>query len=1538
MPSRQRHRSAALAAAAIFAWPLAAHALKRDARLGVDRAVAAQRVAAAGIGAPEPVFRVLLRVTPGTTAAEMRAAYPAVAFGSQAGPVITASAPDSALTDFESDPRVVSVQGARTFHPTLDVVRSNQSSGGKYLGTTINSAPADLANIDGTGVVVGVVDTGIDYRHADFISGGVSRIKYLWDQTDAGGAPGVVQSRVACAAHCGTEWTNAQLNASLGSGSPVRERDTNGHGTHVTGIAAGNGNAGNGTLPAGTFKGLAPKADIIFVKTDFSDAGIIDAVNYIIARAADLGKPAVVNLSLGNQIDAHDGTSNFDTGIAALAATTPVVVAMGNDGNASPHAQATVANGASIPFAVTTSGSGGTSEIDFWSGTLGSASAATYSVTVQLGGTTCGTAADGTEPPVFTCAGHPVFIYNNSASVGNPGGDTNTPNDREIYILVNDTYSGAITATLTCTNPSGCGQVDGFVFPAAEGTAFVTGGGYSVPQTLTMAAPATANNVIAVASYASKITWTDLAGSVVSYTDGQVLGDISLFSSRGPTRDGRQKPDIAAPGEGVGSAMSADSSPNAQLILKDNLHVIDQGTSMSAPVVSGILASRLQAVPTRTVAQLRAILLGNARTDSAVTSAGAVPNGTFGYGKVVSSPQPQGPPTGLTSVALGISSISWSWAGALSADVYNVYLATKTSQALSLGTQAPYVQTNLLANATYGIFVRGSGGGIEGPGAFVSTATFAAAPATPPSVTGYTSSATVTFPMCTAIPDPLSCSGYVVEASTAADFSGTLFSSATTNRALTTLKITGLVASTNYALRLGALNQNGGATYGASPSSFNTGTSLVAPVSPTLDQISTASIRFNWALGANPGGLSYFAQASTASNFSGNLFPLTVSGLSATSGALASDTSYYFRVQAIGGPYLTAGPTATLPLAPIVSTTPFLAVGLTTLTAAWSNPNQPDTLYKADLSAASDFSALLQTAYVRSGAAAFAGLTANTAYYVRAAAVGRLGAATAPVVAGSTGTAVFAPVLPGQPFSALATDGFAFTFLSGGNSAGVNYSIRVSTDPAFTTLAASAGTTSLTASFSGLISNQLYYVSVAGVNVLGSRTAFISASTATAVAAPAPAAVAVTTRNAASFGFAWAPGTLATGTSYVAQVSSSPTFSFVIASSATANAFATISGLQTNTTYYSRVQAVSLSANPNGPFLTAASGATLPNPPGAAAVPFTVVSFTSMTVSWTALPLTPSSSTAEGYRLELSTTSGFASIAASSAVAPGASSATIGGLSIATIYYARVAALSWEGLPNDLWVAGSTMTGTPALSSGTQTSGGLTLIVNPGMAALTTIRVDVPASAFPAGTAISAVTSVGVSVVGAKSNEAAGLTQFGPPTAFDLSAGGAQPAAPVRLSITYDPTQIPPDQDERRLHLWRFDPASNQWTLMPSQDDSQAHVLTAYVQHFSSFAPFFVTPGTDLSTVQVFPQPWEIGDPQSQYWASQITFSGLPGGARVRLFTLTGEQVIDGAASAAGVFTWDGSTRFGRRAASGTYFAAIEAGGAKLVRRVVVIR
>jgi subtilase family serine protease len=245
-----------------------------------------------------------------------------------------------------------------------------------------------------------------------------------------------------------------------------------------------------------------------------------------------------------------------------------------------------------------------------------------------------------------------------------------------------------------------------------------------------------------------------------------------------------------------------------------------------------------------------------------------------------------------------------------------------------------------------------------------------------------------------------------------------------------------------------------------------------------------------------------------------------------------------------------------------------------------------------------------------------------------------------------------------------------------------------------------------------------------------------------------------------------------------------------------------------------------------------------------------------------------------------------------------------------------------------------------ALSSGTVSSSGITLTLPTATVVpqLTSINVIVPPGAFPPGTPISAGVDLGASLPGAVTNEASSITPFGA-NGLILSAGGLQPTSPVSITMAYNFTLIPLGQSESHLQLWRYDTTALQWTLVPSQVDTAGHVLTAQTSHFSTFAPFFVAAGSDVSSVQVYPQPWEmIGDASNQYWASMLTLSGLPGGATVKFFTIRGELVWSGTADAGGTLFWNGNNRFGRGVASGTYYATFQNGGQTKVRRLVIIR
>jgi kumamolisin len=896
--------------------------------------------------------------------------------------------------------------------------------------------------------------------------------------------------------------------------------------------------------------------------------------------------------------------------------------------------------------------------------------------------------------------------------------------------------------------------------------------------------------------------------------------------------------------------------------------------------------------------------------------------------------------SGGAAYLVGVSSIEWTWTAAPDTS-YNVYYATQPTQALAVGIQPPYVMSGLHPDATAYIVVYSTIASVQGTsGLTLSTATYAEPPTAAPTATGFASSATFTYSACPAFPALASCSGYVVQVAPTSNFTGTTYSSATPNAALTTLSLTGLSGSSYYA-RLGTLNPGGAPSFGPSVEFF---LNAVAPGSPSFPAVSTGTITFQWTADGNPVGISYTAQISTAPDFTGAAPTTTGTGLTAAFGGLAADTSYYFRVQGSGGPYLDAGPQATLPVAPGAASPAFSAVGAAALSVAWTSAgNAADAAYEADLSLNANFTPLLSSTVVTALSASFSGLTTDTAYYARVRALGRTGANSAYLSLGSTTTLTAPPTFGAQPFSAVGTGSFTVSFNSGGNPAGTAYVVQASTNAGFATLTAQQSTTGTSATFSGLWSNATYYVQVAALNSGGSESAFTSpaASTATLAGVASPGA-APFGASASSLELFWSAPNLAPGTTFYATVSATLSPFTPVSDAQTAGDSAALAGLAPDTTYYGEVQALSNSSDPNGAAVALGAGATLALAPASAS--FGQVYVSSLTVAWT------SGGAAEGYRVDLSTSPSFSTLTLSVTTGAAATSALVAGLYYDTTFYARVGALNWQSKPNYTAAPGTAVTGAPIFSTGTTTSGPLLLSLGSLPPPLISVTVTVPAGAFPSGTDASAIAGFfGTplsSLTGAASNEAP-ITPLGSQAAFCVSAsptclysGGPQPSAPVLFSIAYNPAELPVGFPESSIQLMRYDPTAAQWTLVASQDDPSAHVLTAYTQHFSLFAPFFLTPATsgDVTDVQIFPQPWELGAPGSAYFASVLTFASLPAGASVKLFTLAGELVWQGSASGSGVATWDGSNRFGRSAASGTYLVVIESGGTKRLRRVVLIR
>ena len=193
----------------------------------------------------------------------------------------------------------------------------------------------------GKDVLIGIVDSGIDYENPDFRNAdGTTRILALWDQTLQNGKP-------PQGYHIGTEFTSEQINEALRMG--VREeryrivpsRDTSGHGTAVAGIAAGNGR-GSG----GVYAGVAPQSEFIVVKLGNPMSGgfprtteLMQGIDYVIRKAQELRMPVAVNISFGNTYGARDGTSLLERFIDDISNIwkSCICIGTGNEGATAGH-------------------------------------------------------------------------------------------------------------------------------------------------------------------------------------------------------------------------------------------------------------------------------------------------------------------------------------------------------------------------------------------------------------------------------------------------------------------------------------------------------------------------------------------------------------------------------------------------------------------------------------------------------------------------------------------------------------------------------------------------------------------------------------------------------------------------------------------------------------------------------------------------------------------------------------------------------------------------------------------------------------------------------------------------------------------------------------------------------------------------------------------------------------------------------------------------------------------------------------------------
>ncbi|SFD64923.1 Subtilase family protein [Chitinophaga sp. CF118] len=450
----------------------------------------------------------------------------------------------------------------------------------------------------GRGVLIGIIDFGCDCAHENFITEtGHTRLLQFWDQTAVDNIGNVSYGRLYHA---------EEINNALKSGDPYfalsYELETNAHGTHVMDIATGNGR-GTGA------PGVAPHADILFVQPssssiplqgpetvekNFGDSvNLLDAVRYIFDQAGD--KPCVINISLGTNGGPHDGSTPVEKAIDGMLTEKPnraVVLAASNSYDDSIHASGEVPIGGYFDLMWLVNNST-ESEMEIWYKAGGELDVEIIDPSnTNLGGVSPMETGEVTD----TTNQLQLVVSNRLTDPNN--------NDNVIGIWLKEHNAGRWRVRLINRGNTPV-AFHGWIERNDRGQSKFVG---EPDNTHTLGSISCGHKAITVGAY-----------------DATTSGfPIAWFSSSGPTRDGREKPEISAPGSNVFAA--ASKSKNGQ--------VLKSGTSMAAPAVTGIIALIFSAILTTgkslPIDELRDIIKRMGRIQPPVS----VWDARFGFGRI----------------------------------------------------------------------------------------------------------------------------------------------------------------------------------------------------------------------------------------------------------------------------------------------------------------------------------------------------------------------------------------------------------------------------------------------------------------------------------------------------------------------------------------------------------------------------------------------------------------------------------------------------------------------------------------------------------------------------------------------------------------------------------------------------------------------------------------------------------------------------------------------------------------------------------------
>lgn len=549
-----------------------------------------------------------------------RTATDHIQWGARVGDVISFRVDAYHLEGLGSIPNMAYAELASIVAPMLDKVVRDVRADSVQQGINLPQT------YTGRNTILGIMDAGFDYTHPMFYDTAMTatRILAAWDPYKQSGP------HPAGYAY-GTEFNGAsELLAAQCDTMVQGARDI--HGTHVAGIAGGGG--------AGTpYRGMAFDADFLFVSLGPDNAALLDGFAWMRDRAQQEGKKLVINASWGSRDVPMDGTSLFNQAMDQLSDQGVLFVcANGNYGGVACHIghsfsgdtlrTRAVFSNSSDPFyagqslmlwgevgapfsasiASTNAGNAVLAQTPWYSTTSGS----TFLDSMLL---------SGNDTLFFTVAYEAAYPTNGRPFMRFTAWRSSTM----IKLALRTTSANGTVHAWNDEQYIGGGALGGTEFQGTQP------GWTPGDHQCTVIEPACGLSVIGVGAY--QAAYVDDQGDAAG---GQLAG----FSSRGPTMDGRLKPDICAPGVDVVSSVNSFATVSYTPVTSVSFNGHDYpfgllgGTSMATPVVSGCAALLREAAPNATPAQIKAALMVNARTDNFTGAIPAQGSTVWGLGKV----------------------------------------------------------------------------------------------------------------------------------------------------------------------------------------------------------------------------------------------------------------------------------------------------------------------------------------------------------------------------------------------------------------------------------------------------------------------------------------------------------------------------------------------------------------------------------------------------------------------------------------------------------------------------------------------------------------------------------------------------------------------------------------------------------------------------------------------------------------------------------------------------------------------------------------